>query len=317
MAQSLRDAIERFALHLAQERRASVHTASAYRRDLEQLADFCESLGEGKEPCVRDLDTFVLRKWLGQLARTATPSTISRKMAAVRALGRWLVARSELSKNPAADLSSPKVSRPLPTFVSPDAAKEVILTPTESKPAGLRDRAMLEVLYGSGLRVSELASLDLDSIDLIERTIRVLGKGNKERVVPLGSHAVLALREYLEARSSLRHPKTLEQDPRALFLSERGARIGVRRIQALVHRYGQLGAGRADLHPHALRHSCATHMLEGGADLRAIQEMLGHASLATTQRYTHVSLGQLMKVYDKAHPLAKRPEPIETEAGDG
>lgn len=305
MAQSLRQAIERFVRHLEHERRASPHTVAAYRRDLEQLARFVEEQLGGSAPLSR-VDTFLLRRWLGVLARTVTPSTIARKLAAVRALGRWLLERGELKSDPAAALQSPKVSRPLPAFLNADAAASVVEAPTSGRPTGLRDKAMLELLYGAGLRVSELVGLDLNSIDFGDASVRVLGKGNKERVIPLGTPALASLRDYLQARAQLRHPKTSAQDEKALFLTERGARIGVRAVQRLVHRYGQLGAGRADLHPHALRHSCATHMLEGGADLRAIQEMLGHASLATTQRYTHVSIEQLMRVYDKAHPLAKR-----------
>jgi integrase/recombinase XerC len=168
-----------------------------------------------------------------------------------------------------------------------------------------RDTALLEVLYGSGLRVSELVQLDLGSVSFGEGSVRVLGKGKKERIVPFGSKAAEALRAYLAHRAELRHPKTGEQDPAALFLGRSGARLGVRWVQKLVHRYGALGTGRPDLHPHALRHSCATHMLEGGADLRAIQEMLGHSSLSTTQRYTHLSLDKLLEVYDKSHPLAR------------
>lgn len=305
MEQSLRAAIERFVRHLEHERRASPHTVAAYRRDLEQLARFVEEQLGGSAP-LSQVDTFLLRRWLGVLARTVTPSTIARKLAAVRALGRWLLERGELSHDPAAQLQSPKVSRPLPAFLNADAAASVMETPSSNGPAGLRDKAILELLYGAGLRVSELVGLDLHSIDFGDASVRVLGKGNKERVIPLGTPALASLRAYLEARPRLRHSKTGAQDEVALFLTERGARIGVRAVQRLVHRYGQLGAGRADLHPHALRHSCATHMLEGGADLRAIQEMLGHASLATTQRYTHVSIEQLMRVYDEAHPLAKR-----------
>ena len=171
-----------------------------------------------------------------------------------------------------------------------------------------RDCAILELLYGCGLRVSELVQLDVESLMLGEDQLRVLGKGSKERIVPLGLHAKRALAEYLEARSEYRHPKTGMQDTHALFLGRRGQRLSSRWIQVLVRRYGALGAGRPDLHPHALRHSCATHMLEGGADLRAIQEMLGHSSLSTTQRYTHVSVDQLTRVYDRAHPLARRPK---------
>jgi integrase/recombinase XerC len=153
--------------------------------------------------------------------------------------------------------------------------------------------------------VSELAALDLQHLSLSERQVRVQGKGRKERLVPLGSKAAVALTDYLARRESLRHPKTGGLDLGALLVSRRGGRLGVRQIQALVKRYGQLGAGRPDLHPHALRHSCATHMLDGGADLRAIQELLGHSSLSTTQRYTHLSLEQLLRVYDSAHPLAR------------
>jgi len=170
----------------------------------------------------------------------------------------------------------------------------------------LRDTLLLELLYGSGLRVSELIGLDLVSIDSAQAELRVIGKGDKERIVPLGEKALEALEAYLPRRAELRHPKSGYQDPAALLLGRRGRRLGVRWVQELVRRYGALGSGRPDLHPHALRHSCATHMLEGGADLRAIQEMLGHSSLSTTQRYTHLSLDQLIRVYDQAHPLARR-----------
>jgi integrase/recombinase XerC len=163
---------------------------------------------------------------------------------------------------------------------------------------------MLELLYGSGLRVSELVGLDLASIETGAAMARVIGKGNKERRVPIGGHAERALQRYLPERSALAHPKTGAVDPTALLLNQRGQRLGVRAVQLLVRRYGTLGAGRPDLHPHALRHSCATHMLAGGADLRVIQEMLGHSSLSTTQRYTHLSLDQLLATYDRSHPLA-------------
>lgn len=253
-----------------------------------------------------------LRAFLGQLARTRAPASVARKIAAVRALFRYLMRRGEALVSPAEELALPKVRRPLPTFLNVDAAAEVMTAPEAGANAdsveALRDRAFLETLYGAGLRVSELTGLDLDHIEIEGEglgSVRVLGKGSKERVVPLGSEAVAALRHYLERRDELRDPKTGSIDPRALFLSRRGARLGVRRVQALVQRYGALGAGRADLHPHALRHTCATHLLDGGADLRAIQKMLGHQSLSTTQRYTHVSVDHLVKVYDAAHPLAR------------
>jgi integrase/recombinase XerC len=289
---------------LASERRASAHTVAAYRRDLAQLGKFLlEKRGEGVT--VRRIDVFLLRGWLGALARVVVPASVARKIAAVKSFFRYLHRRGLVERDPAAELASPRVRKPLPTFLGVDAAREVVESADEETPAGRRDRALLEVLYGSGLRVSELAGLDLADVDLRAATVRVRGKGNKERVAPLGRAAVRAVASYLELRSSL--PRSgAPPHATALFLSTRGRRMGVRQVQVLVHRYGAVGAGRADLHPHALRHTCATHMLEGGADLRAIQELLGHASLATTQRYTHVSLEQLMKVYDVAHPLAKK-----------
>jgi integrase/recombinase XerC len=307
-------AIARFISHLAMERRSSRHTVDAYRRDLLQLAAFvAERRPDARRPS--DLDVLVLRAWLGQLARTHAPPSVGRKIAAVRALFRYLMRRGEVDKSPADELSLPKVRRPLPTFLNVDAAAEVVTSPAGSAAEELRDRAFLETLYGAGLRVSELTGLDLDHVDLGEGdlgSVRVHGKGDKERLVPLGACAVAALRLYLAQRAELRDPKTGAIDPRALFLSRRGTRLGVRRVQTLVQRYGALGAGRSDLHPHALRHTCATHLLDGGADLRAIQTMLGHSSLSTTQRYTHVSIDHLLKVYDAAHPLARtarRPEP--------
>lgn len=222
--------------------------------------------------------------------------------------------------NPAEQLASPKVRRELPTFLSADDAASFVESPdldtVANRPAAssaervrrealvLRDRALLEVLYGGGLRVAELCGLDLGSLSQEERTVRVTGKGNKERMVPLGGKAMEALAAWLAVRVALAHNRTRLLDPRALFVSTRGRRLNTRAVQLLVRRYGIASAGRTDLHPHALRHTCATHLLDGGADLRAIQEMLGHASLSTTQRYTHVSVAHLLKVYDASHPLA-------------
>jgi integrase/recombinase XerC len=296
---------ERFLVHLETERRASPNTRAAYAQDLASLAGFVRDRAARGVTDVRALDVYALRGWLGQLARTHAPSSVARKLAAVRTWMKWLRRVGVLDRSPADELASPKVRRPLPTFLGVDAAKDVVESADGDDPPARRDRALLELLYGSGLRVSELCGLDVGSLDLSGGTARVIGKGDKERIVPLGRKAIEAVREYLAARPLLVHPKHGRQDPRALLLSTRGARLGVRAVQLLVHRYGALGAGRADLHPHALRHTCATHMLDGGADLRAIQEMLGHASLTTTQRYTHVSMEHLMKVYDQAHPLAR------------
>lgn len=304
---ALRLSARRFIEHLEGERRSSRHTVDAYARDIDQLLEFVREKRSG-DLSPRDVDVLLLRGFLGKLARTHSAASVARKMAAVRAWFRFLKKRGEIDKTPAEQIALPKVRKPLPTFLDVDAAKEVVTAPSGSRPEQLRDRAILELLYGSGLRVSELSGLNLGDLDL-PHSARILGKGSKERLVPLGSHTVAALEAYLKQRSQLRHPKTGELDTQAVFVSKLGRRIAVRSVQNLVHDYGALGAGRADLHPHALRHTCATHLLDGGADLRSIQKLLGHSSLSTTQRYTHVSVDHLMKVYDASHPMAKATKP--------
>jgi integrase/recombinase XerC len=308
MTAPLLKTIERFAGYLRDERRASPHTVSAYRRDLRQLASYLEH-ELGRPVQLADVTKQTLRSWLGELARDSAAASIARKLATLRAFFRHLEREGTVKKDPTTLLGTPRVRRKLPTFVSASVAEQLVTAPLlaerQREVERLRDAALLELLYGSGLRVSELVGLDLDHVSLQDEQVRVLGKGRKERIVPLGSKAALAVCAYLARRQELRHPRTGALDPRALLLGRRGVRLGVRWVQALVQRYGMLAAGRPDLHPHALRHSCATHMLEGGADLRAIQEMLGHSSLSTTQRYTHLSLEQLFSVYDKAHPLAR------------
>ena len=298
---------DRFVTHLTSEKNASPNTVAAYSRDLDALLAFA---GEKKS---RELSVYLLRAWLGQLARTCKPSSVARKIASVRAFCRWMKQKGIAKTNPAAELASPKVRRELPTFLGAEDAAALMEAPAletisairAREAVVLRDRALLEVLYGGGLRVSEVTSLDLSQLSLSERVVRVMGKGRKERLVPIGTKAEEALRAWLDVRAELAHPKTRKIDPQAVFVSTRGRRLGPRAAQLLVRRYGIVAAGRTDLHPHALRHTCATHMLDGGADLRAIQEMLGHASLSTTQRYTHVSISHLLTVYDKAHPLAR------------
>lgn len=305
-ASELRALIARFAEYLTHERHCSPHTVLAYRRDLSGLSSFLrEQLG--REPQLDDVTRLSLRAWLAGLAQHLVPASIARKLSSVRALYVFLGRTGRTRENPAALIQSPKLSRGLPLVLRPEAAGEVVEAPTSGAAGAeqLRDRALLELLYGSGLRVSELAALDLEHVSTRAAELRVIGKGKKERIVPISGKALEALQLYLPRRTELADPRTGDLDPKALLLTRRGKRLGVRRVQALVQRYGALGAGRPDLHPHALRHSFATHLLEGGADLRVIQELLGHSSLATTQRYTHVSLDQLLTVYDKAHPLAR------------
>jgi integrase/recombinase XerC len=299
------ESLAAFLRHLGGERRASPRTVSEYGRDIEGLAAFARERAPQAVGDVAAIDVYLLRAWLSVLARRHAPSSIARKIAAVRTWMRWLRRRGHIRTCPADDLATPKVRRGLPTLLSVDAAKEVVESPSKETPAGLRDRAILELLYGSGLRVSELCGLDREAVDLAGASARVLGKGGKERIVPLGSRCLEALVRWLEVRPGMLHPKRKTQDPKAMFLTTFGARIYSRSVHKLVRAHGASGAGRADLHPHALRHTCATHMLDGGADLRAIQEMLGHASLSTTQRYAHVSMEHLMRVYDAAHPLAR------------
>jgi integrase/recombinase XerC len=293
-----------FVKYLSAERRCSPRTVKEYGSDVAGLVAFCAAA----EPAVADvaqIDLFLLRAWLAKLARKQSPSSLARKVSAVRTFMRWLRRRGAIDRCPAEELGIPKVRRGLPTLLSVDAAAQVMEAASLDTPVGLRDRAIVELLYGSGLRVSELCGLDLDSVDLSGSSARVLGKGNKERVVPLGRASVGAIRAWLAVRPSVVHPKRKTQDPRALLLTVRGARLFPKAVWVVVRRLGAAGAGRADLHPHALRHSCATHMLGGGADLRAIQELLGHKTLSTTQRYTHVSVEHLMRAYDAAHPMAR------------
>ena len=301
--------IDRFVAHMADERRGSLHTVAAYRRDLRQMTAFLrERAGEALE--LRHVDKLSLRAWLGQLARVNATTSIARKLASVRAFFTYLRRTGVTNSDPSALIASPKLRRKLPAFLGAEAAEQVMLAPAEQlrlrEIERLRDTVILELLYGCGIRVSELAALDVADLMLDEGSLRVLGKGGKERMVPIGSKALAALDSYLARRAELGQSHLGAGDAGAVLLGRRGRRLGVRRIQTLVQRYGAAGAGRPDLHPHSLRHTCATHMLEGGADLRAIQEMLGHSSVSTTQRYTHVTLDQLIGVYDRAHPLARK-----------
>ena len=296
--------IAEFCAYLSAERRASPNTVDAYRRDLLQLRSFLLERGDVDSP--QAITKFDLRAWLSELAKSVGPNTIARKLSSVRGFFLHIERREGLRKNPAQLLATPKIRRKMPRFLGVDEAAKVVENPSQKhSPLALRDRALLELLYGSGLRVSELVGLDLADLDLPQASARVLGKGNKERLVPLGRPTIDGLEAYLSIREKVLRGRRARLHLTALFVSELGGRLSVRRVQKLVREHGTVAAGRPDLHPHALRHSCATHMLDGGADLRAIQEMLGHASLSTTQRYTHLSLEQLMRVYDGAHPLAQ------------
>jgi integrase/recombinase XerC len=302
----LGEQIEAFARYLADERRTSARTVETYIRDLNSFRDHVREQGLPMD--ARELDIIALRGFLSTLFRSNQASTMSKKVSALRSFFKFLVKRRVIDRNPAAALRSPKVPKSLPRFLTVDQAFRVMDSPPKEsnrpKPLQARDRALLETLYGTGVRVGELASMNVEHCDFAGSSVRVLGKGGKERIVPLGRSAAEAIQQYLPERRGLL-AKAKHGDSDALWLARNGRRLSVRQVQNIVRRHGSLGASRGDLHPHAMRHTCATHMLDAGADLRSIQELLGHASLSTTQRYTHVSVDRLMEVYDRAHPLAR------------
>ncbi|MBK5276418.1 MAG: tyrosine recombinase XerC [Desulfuromonadales bacterium] len=292
----LSEQIAVFCRYLDTERNVSPHTLAAYRSDLEQLTAFV-TRETGTAARVADVDHLLLRRYLAQLGKHSRKSSIGRKLAAIRSFFRFLVRSGYVEKNPAELIATPKKENRLPFHLDIDQVTTLVEGPQDDDPYALRDRAILELLYSCGLRVSELTGLAIGDLDLSSGMVRVLGKGGKERIVPVGSRAVEAVRAYLAARGEL-------AGIGPLFLNTRDQRINRRSVARIVDAYVLRIAAFKRISPHVLRHTFATHMLEGGADLRAIQELLGHASLSTTQKYTHVGIDHLMEVYDKAHPKA-------------
>ena len=287
------DAFDDFARHLEQIEHASAHTQRAYLSDLGQLREF---LGE------RALDSATrddLRSFLAARFGANAPATLARKLASLKAFYEHRVRSGHLPDSPARRLLSPKKRTSLPNVVSVDDCFALLLAPSARTAAGLRDRCALELLYGGGLRVSELVGLDLADFIDGDSAVRVRGKGNKQRIVPLVAKAREALQRYLQRRGELGGGE-------ALLLNRRGGRLTARSVARHLARYALVAGARRHVHPHALRHSFATHLLDMGADLRGIQELLGHASLSTTQRYTHVSAERLLQVYEDAHPRARK-----------
>lgn len=326
-------AVRNFADYLTAERSSSPHTVAAYTRDLGEFARLYHER-TGKDPEIDAIDSVAIRTHLAALYGANDAASIARKLSSLRSLYRFLIRRGLVRQNPAAGVRSPKRKKALPRALDVDdtfrlveapaarkrqaadtgQAKATTPAPLEDTPRdraiALRDQAILEVLYGSGLRVSELCALDMDDLDhgRFKATLITVrrGKGGKGRQVPLGDKGARAVAAYLDARPALANARTGHIDPRALFINYRGTRLTPRSVQRMV---GQcvMRAGTADATPHALRHSFATHLLDSGVDLRSIQELLGHASLASTQVYTKVSLDHLMNVYDNAHPRARKP----------
>ena len=294
--------LQRFEHHLRVERNLSEHTCNAYLRDLRAFREFpIETLGwpDGGLKMMEKVDAIVLRRYLGLLHKTHRKSSIGRKLATIRTFFRFLVREGVLASNPGDGVSTPRQEKYLPTTLSVDEIFALLEREQGPSPLLVRDRAIFELLYSCGLRISELTGLNLENLDPEQGLVRVLGKGRKERIVPVGNKALEAIRSYLELRTS-----TADED--ALFLNARGGRLTQRSIQRNLKRHLVQAGVLTRATPHTLRHSFATHLLDGGADLRSIQELLGHASLSTTQKYTQVSVDHLMKVYDQAHPRGRK-----------
>lgn len=306
LASGLATVLADYEHHLRFERDLGERTVVAYLTDITGLLDHAQRLSVTE---IGELDLRTLRSWLAkQQSMGRARTTLARRATAARVFTAWLSRTGRAPADAGARLGSPRVGRVLPEILRPDEAIALVSAAppgsdaaTEEEPSGLRDTAMLELLYATGMRVSELVGLDLTDVDDERRVVRVFGKGRKERTVPFGEPAERALRAWvLRGRPALRTDESAE----ALFLGTRGRRIDQRAVREVVHRRARLVPGAPDIAPHGLRHTAATHLLEGGADLRTVQELLGHASLATTQVYTHVSTDRLRRAYEQAHPRA-------------
>jgi len=304
-------------LRYLRNRNVSPHTLTAYENDVATFLQFAAGLRQKSLDALSpaDVDAFAIRAFLGELHKQRISATSSaRKLSAIRTFVRFLRREDLVENDPAALVAAPKRPETIPAHLTVEEMNRLLEMPDASTPLGRRDRAILELFYASGLRLSELVGLDMEDVDLSRRIVRVLGKGRKERLVPFNNSTAEAIRAYLKDRASLFGSVRLQPDRRAgksrrgiqapLFLNYRGQRLSTRSVDRLVRRYVAQCGAKFGISPHALRHSFATHLLANGADLRAIQELLGHARLSTTQRYTHVNAAQLIEVYKKSHPRA-------------
>ncbi|MGH8198082.1 MAG: tyrosine recombinase XerC [Steroidobacteraceae bacterium] len=289
--------IGRYLAHLRTERRLSPHTEAAYRRDLDALTAYCDS---ERIAGWKQLDNFHIRTFAAREHHDGLgPRSVQRRLSALRGFFNYLIREMVIEANPAADIRAPKAGKRLPKTLDVDQVASLL----ERKPTDAltrRDIAMLELLYSSGLRLAELAGLDVADLDLADRTVRVLGKGSKTRILPVGRKAVAALRTWLVER------QPLAKDGGALFIGQNGRRLGARAIQRRISRWAAGSDLGVPVHPHLLRHSFATHLLESSRDLRGVQELLGHADISTTQVYTHLDFQHLARIYDESHPRARR-----------
>jgi integrase/recombinase XerC len=299
--------ISEFLEYIRSQRGYSENTIRNYEGDLRHFRDFLikkkvideNNISDG----LRKIDFSIIREYLGSLYKVYKRSTIARKLSAIRSFFYFIERTGVGEGNPAAEISTPKQGKYIPEYLPVDEMFRLLLGPDPTKPLELRDLAILEVLYSCGIRVSELTGLDRSDIDFEQRLVKVIGKGDKERIVPIGKKALQAVNDYLEATQYIRKKKRDNREGREpLFINYRGGRLTSRSVGTIIKKYvGECGLMN-DITPHSLRHTFATHLLDGGADLRSVQELLGHVSLSTTQKYTHVSLDRLMSVYDKAHP---------------
>lgn len=292
----MRKELGQFLDFLQHEKNSSPHTIASYKRDLSQLAGYLEE----KKIGLKKIDVVVLRGFLARLHETKNKkSTVARKLAAIRSFLQFCMNKKWLEDNPAKNVATPKQERHVPSFLSEDEMAKFLDLPRSDNPLDLRDKALLELLYATGLRVSELVGANLDDLNFSDRLIRVRGKGKKERIVPFGRKAEESLALYIRARPKINKG---EIERNAVFLNFRGERLTSRSVERIVDKYLQLTAIQREISPHSLRHSFASHLLSRGADLRMIQELLGHESLSTTQKYTHLDLKHLLEVYQKSHP---------------
>jgi integrase/recombinase XerC len=304
------NAIRAFSNHIEIERNLSPHTKRSYVNDVKQFEQFLLrngiSVRKGGNDNRIDVDQMTIRAFLAFLYRKNIKKvTISRKIASLRAFFKYLLREGRVKNNPAELIQAPKIDKYLPTFLSVDEVFSLVDTTFKPDSFGLRDKAMIELFYSSGVRVGELTGLNIKDIDWISGLVKIRGKGKKERIVPMGGPAAEALKQYVGKRDELVKKKRDNEDDDALFLNRFGTRMSTRSVGRLLDKYVLSSGINKKIGPHALRHTFATHLMDGGADLRVIQELLGHESLSTTQKYTSVSVGKLLEIYDRAHPKAK------------
>jgi integrase/recombinase XerC len=302
----LEDFMNQFLQHLKYERNVSPHTLRNYTSDLDQFKEYLFKIEKRSDIPVKEIDRLTIREWMAGLHNDHKKTSIARKLASLRTFFQFLVREGVLETNPAKLVATPRIERKLPNHLSMEDAVRFIETPDTNTDLGRRDRAIIEFLYATGIRVGELVNIDLKDIDFREKLVRVTGKRKKQRIVPFGEPALQALMHYLEETRPvfLNNCPPAERDNTAVFLNYQGTRITTRSVGRMIDKYIKQCADIHNISPHSLRHSFATHLLDSGADLRDIQELLGHARLSTTQIYTQVSMEKMIEVYDRAHPKA-------------